>query len=308
MKRGLGDRPGTSTDTITGVNIGGTNTSVVVGTSTGEVLARTVWPTQARDGEALFEAIAHAIAQLAPESRRIGVAVGGPMDARNGTVISAPHLLGLHGFRLGPRLRERTGADVVVHHDAAACALAEYRWGAARGARGIAYLTCGTGFGAGIVIGGEAVYGSRGYSPELGHIRYRDDGPDVFGKPGCFESYGAASALPKLARRFDPSFTAATGAEVAERAAAGDATARRAIEENAAAAGAACALLADLLVLDVIVLGSLASYFGEPWLEAVRARYRAEALSHHAEACIVRAPSRDNIQDLSGLAAALTPV
>ena len=29
-------------------------------------------------------------------------------------------------------------------------------------------------------------------------MRYRDDGPDVFGKPGCFESYGAASALPAL--------------------------------------------------------------------------------------------------------------
>jgi glucokinase len=229
------------------------------------------------------------------------------MDARSGTVISPPHLPGMHGFPLAERLREALERPVAVHHDAAACALAEYRWGANRGANGLAYLTCGTGFGAGIVIDGRARYGSRGYSPELGHIRYRDDGPDVFGKPGSFESYGAASALPKLARRIDPAFDAPTGADVAARAADGDPVARAAIEQNAAAVGAACAMLADLLVLDVIVLGSLGTYLGEPWIERVRAAFVAEALPHHAASCVLRAPSLPNVQELSGLAAALVP-
>ena len=191
-----------------------------------------------------------------------------------------------------------------MHHDAAACALAEVRWGVDRGVSGLAYLTCGTGFGAGIVIDGRARYGSRGFSPELGHVRYRDDGPDVFGKPGCFESYGAASALPKLGRMRDPSFDATTGAEVAERALRGDPVARAALDDNAAAVGAACALLADLLVLDVIVLGSLATYLGEPWIARVRTTFAREALPDHAAACTLRAPSLDAVQDLSGLAAA----
>jgi predicted NBD/HSP70 family sugar kinase len=136
-------------------------------------------------------------------------------------------------------------------------------------------------------------------------VRYRDDGPDVFGKPGCFESYGAASALPKLARMRDPSFDATTGAEVAERAAVGDAIAIAALEDNAAAVGAACALLADLLVLDVIVLGSLATYLGDTWIVRVRATFTREALPDHAASCRLRAPSLDSLQDLSGLAAAL---
>ncbi|HEV2737510.1 MAG TPA: hypothetical protein VGU66_02930, partial [Candidatus Elarobacter sp.] len=72
----------------------------------------------------------------------------------------------------------------------------------------------------------------------------------------------------------------------------------------AAAVGAACALLADLLVLDVIVLGSLATYLGEPWIARVRATFAREALPDHAESCTLRAPSLDAIQDLSGLAAA----
>ncbi|MBV8367630.1 MAG: ROK family protein [Candidatus Eremiobacteraeota bacterium] len=299
------DEPAYSDDQLVGVNVGGTTTSVALGTPEGTVLERIAWPTQARDGEALFAAIVAALEEIAPRAAAVGVAVGGPMDARTGTVIGPPHLSGLHGFPLASRLRERIAVPVAVHHDAAACALAEYRWGADRGVSGLAYLTCGTGFGAGIVIDGRARYGSRGASSELGHVRYRADGPDVFGKPGSFESYGAASVLPKLARRRDPSFDAANGAEVAARAARGDAVARAAIDDNADAVGAACALLADLLVLDVIVLGSLATYLGEPWIARVRATFASEALPERVASCTLRAVSLANLQDLSGLAAAL---
>jgi glucokinase len=293
---------------VAGVNVGGTTTSVVLGTPDGVVLERRAWPTQARDGEALYTSIVAALRDVARDAEAIGVAIGGPMDARRGIVLSAPHLPGMHGIALRERLTHDLALPVTVHHDAAACALAEVRWGAERGVAGLAYLTCGTGFGAGLVIDGRARYGTGGLSPEIGHVRYRDDGPDVFGKPGCFESYGAASALPELARRHDPAFDAATGAEVAERAARGDRAAQIAIEENAAAVGAACALLADLLVLDVIVLGSLATYLGAPWIERVRATFEREALPDRAAACRLRPPSLANVQDLSGLAAALSPI
>lgn len=287
------------------MNVGGTTTSVVVGTADGEIVERRAWPTQAHDGDALYAAIVEALRAVGADAARIGVAIGGPMDARRGVVLSPPHLPGMHGFPLGERLRADLQRPVIVHHDAAACALAEFRWGADCGVGGLAYLTCGTGFGAGIVIDGRARYGTHGYSPEIGHVRYRDDGPDVFGKPGSFESYGAASALPKLARRIDPAFDARTGEDVAKLAAAGNLTAQEAIAQNADAVGAACALLADLLVLDVIVLGSLATYLGEPWIARVRATFAREALPDPAASCTLRRPSLAAVQDLSGLAAAV---
>jgi glucokinase len=293
---------------IAGVNVGGTTTSVVLGTAAGAVLERRAWPTQTRDGEALYAAIVDALRAIASGAEVVGVAIGGPMDARHGVVLSAVHLPGMRGFALRERLLGDLGIPVTVHHDAAACALAEVRWGSERGVAGLAYLTCGTGFGAGIAIDGRARYGTRGFAPEIGHVRYRDDGPDAFGKPGCFESYGSASALPALARRHDPAFAAATGAEVAQRAARGDRVAQAAIDDNAAAVGAACALLADLLVLDVIVLGSLATYLGAPWIDRVRAAFERESLPDHAAACVLRPPSLANVQDLSGLAAALSPI
>ncbi|HYZ14960.1 MAG TPA: ROK family protein [Candidatus Acidoferrum sp.] len=290
---------------LAGVNVGGTTTSVVLGDAEGTILDRRAWPTQTRDGEKLYAAIADALDGIGGSAARIGVAIGGPMNARSGVVVAPPHLPGMHGFPLAERLRVDFEKPVAVHHDAAACALAEYHWGADRGVGGLAYLTCGTGFGAGLVIDGRARYGTRGLSPEIGHVRYRDDGPDIFGKPGCFESYGSASVLPALARRADPSFVASGGADVALRAAHGSAAARTAIEENADAVGAACALLADLLVLDVIVLGSLATYLGEPWIARVRETFAREALADHVASCRLRAPSLEAVQDLSGLAAAL---
>ncbi|MBV9409344.1 MAG: ROK family protein [Candidatus Eremiobacteraeota bacterium] len=293
---------------LAGVNVGGTTTSVVLGTRDGTILERRAWPTQANDGAALYAAVVDALRALCGDVAAVGVAIGGPLDARTGSVIAPPHLPGMHGFPLRERLRADMARPVTAHHDAAACALAEVRWGADRGVGGLAYLTCGTGFGAGLVIDGRARYGSQGFSPEIGHVRYRDDGPDVFGKPGSFESYGAASALPKLARRRDPSFDAQTGEEVARRAAAGDPIAQAAIADNVEAVGAACALLADLLVLDVIVLGSLATYMGEPWIARVREVFTRETLPDHAASCTLRAPSLRDVQDLSGLAAALDAV
>jgi glucokinase len=294
-----------SGELLAGVNVGGTTTSVVLGTPGGAVLERRAWPTQTHDGAVLYAAIVAALREIAADAGTIGVAIGGPMDARSGIVIAPPHLPGMHGFHLGERLRADLARSVSVHHDAAACALAEVRWGADRGVGGLAYLTCGTGFGAGIVIDGRARYGSSGFSSELGHVRYREDGPDVFDKPGSFESYGSASALPKLARRYDPEYDAADAAEVARRAAGGDPVARAAIGDNADAVGAACALLADLLVLDVIVLGSLATYLGPPWIAHVRATFAREALPHNVASCTLRPTSLDNLQDLSALAAAL---
>lgn len=64
-----------------------------------------------------------------------------------------------------------------MQHDAAACALAEHAWRGWRGCHCLIYLTCGTGFGAGIVIDGMAHHGARGHSIELGHARYAEAHP-----------------------------------------------------------------------------------------------------------------------------------
>jgi len=293
--------------TLIGINVGGTTTSVVVGGADATIRARRSWPTRSERGPRDFiDAIVTAANELCAAPDAIGLSIGGPLDVQRGVLIDPPHLPGLGGFAVRNALAARFSAPVVMHHDAAACALAEWRWGANAGAGGIVYLTCGTGFGCGLVLDGHVRYGSDGRSPEIGHVRYRDDGPEIFNKPGCYEGYGSAKALALLARWRDPvHFANAQPEAIVALAAAGDPVASEAVLMNQRAVGSACALLADLLALDVIVLGSLATYLGEPWIAAVRDVFRAEVLPANAARCSVRGPSLDAVQDLGALATAV---
>lgn len=291
--------------TIAGINIGGTNTTVVGGLEDGTLLARWTAPTPAGDGDLLIANVVEAVHAVAPGARKIGVAVGGPLNVRRGQITEAVHLPGLHGVHLRDRIADATGRPVALHHDAAACALAEWRWGPNAGADGLAYLTCGTGFGCGLVLGGSVRYALDGRSPEIGHVRYRDEGPAIFGKPGCYEGYGSANALGLLLTYRRPKdFPIATPVQVIDEIRRNNADAKWALSENERAVGTACAMLVDLLALDCIVLGTLAAYLGDPWVARVRDCFRDEALAVNADACVVRG-AMPNVQDLSALATAL---
>jgi len=288
--------------TYLGINIGGTTTSVVRGTAAGTIVARVAQPTTTDDREAFLAGLVAMVRELDPQPRHVGVAVGGPLDAVRGILIDPPHLPHLAGVPLRERLEAELGTTVRLHHDAAACALAEYRWGPNAGSRGLAYVTCGTGFGAGLVLDGTVRYGADGQSPEIGHVRFLPGGPRIFDKPGCYEGYGSASAIGLLYRYFGGD--AIPSPAVVDRAAAGDERARLALFWNVRAVGSACALLIDLLAVEVIVLGSLATYLGERWIDAVREMAASEALPRHLADVTLRAPM-PQVQDLSGLAAAL---
>ncbi|HEY1727711.1 MAG TPA: ROK family protein [Candidatus Baltobacteraceae bacterium] len=291
---------------LIGVNVGGTTTTVVRGDETGAMTERSSFPTESTLGaEPLYAKITAAIRDFrTSKTRAAGVAIGGPLDAKRGVILNAPHLP-FRNFPLLDRLRADCALPVLVHHDAAACALAEWRWGPDAGASGIAYLTCGTGFGAGLVLDGRVRYGASGHSPEIGHIRYRDMGPNIFAKPGCFEGFGSAKALLLLAQERDPDGLGQTSPpEILSRAQAGESLALEIVRENALAVGAACALLADLLVLDVVALGSLSLYGGDEWIGWVRERFEREALPANVETCRLRA-AMPAVQDLSALATAL---
>jgi glucokinase len=294
-----------SQDRLVGINIGGTTTTIVSGDTFGAVHETIRMATNPNEpGEAFYQTLVASVRQFAHKVGALGVAVGGPMNANTGVLLDPQHLPHLKGFPLLERLAIDIALPVRVHHDAAACALAEYRWGPNAGAGGIAYLTCGTGFGTGIVLDGRARYGRDGFAPEIGHVRFRDSGPDMFGKPGCYEGYGSANALALLARRRDPErFANSTPTEVVSAAHAGESSARAALGDNIEAVGSSCALLADVLALDVIALGSLANYLGETWVNDVRGVFEREALPYHVERCTIRS-AMPGVQDRSALAAA----
>ena len=298
---------------LLGINVGGTTTSVVVGDETGAIEERVAFPTDsARGPEPLIAQMIAAGRDFIvrfPQIERVGVAIGGPMDAISGIIYDPPNLPGWTALPLRERLARALLRPVQVEHDAAACAWAEFLFGGHGAITHLAYLTCGTGFGTGLVLAGKLYRGAHGRSPEIGHVRYVDDGPAFFGKAGCFEALGPGRALGAIAAWRHPQRWSAEPPqppEIGARARAGDADARDVLAYNARVVGDACALLADLLVVERIVLGSAAMYLGAAWVQDVEARFHAQVLASVAQSCrVLPSTLGERLQDLSGLASAL---
>ena len=292
-----------------GWDVGGTQSAAVVGTSGGEILARAEWASNAQAGsEAMIDEFlsnARALRTQHPSVAGVGVSIGGPLDTATGTILSPPHLPGWDRVPLREIRTEALELPVTIEHDAAACLLAEWLWGAATGTTHAIYLTCGTGCGAGVLVGGRILRGPHGESPEAGHIRIAPDGPVMFGKPGSAEVFGSGEGVGKLAHYLYPDkFPApADTRELVSLAASGDAAARAVLAESARGTGVFCAVLADLFSPEVILLGSLARYFGPEWVAAIESSFRAEALEINARHTrIAPAALGDRLQDLSAIA------
>ncbi|MDQ2945379.1 MAG: ROK family protein [Acidobacteriota bacterium] len=130
--------------------------------------------------------------------RSIGIGSFGPLDLKKGWITTTPKL-NWRQFDLTTAVREATGCAVILDTDVNAAALAEHRWGAARGLSNFLYLTVGTGIGGGGMMNGQLMHGLL--HPELGHIRIPHDlAKDPF--PGncpshgdCLEGLAAGSAI-----------------------------------------------------------------------------------------------------------------
>jgi fructokinase len=137
----------------------------------------------------------------------IGIASFGPIDPNPesptfGCITSTPKL-GWRNFNFVGAVREALQLppefEVAFDTDVNAAALAESRWGAARGLRNFIYVTVGTGLGGGALVDGRLLHGRL--HPEMGHIRVpHDRARDPF--PGncpyhgdCLEGLASAPAL-----------------------------------------------------------------------------------------------------------------
>src|ERR1700735_3044352 len=126
----------------------------------------------------------------------IGICAPGPLDPKTGIVLNPPNLPCWRNFPLAEKIAAKYGVPVKVDNDANAAALAETRWGAARGFRYVFYATIGTGIGTGIVLDGRIYHGHTGAAGEGGHVTIDYRGPLCpCGKRGCIEVLAAGPAI-----------------------------------------------------------------------------------------------------------------
>ena len=191
---------------ILGVDVGGTKVAVGLVDSDGKILAQGRQPMIANGtAEAALGAVTSAIDSMistAPGGiRSIGICAPGPLDPKTGVVLNPPNLPCWRNFPLAARIAAKYQVPVRVDNDANAAALAEVRWGAARGFHYVFYATIGTGIGTGIVFDGKIYHGNTGSAGEGGHVSIDYRGPVCScGKRGCIEILAAGPAIGARAR------------------------------------------------------------------------------------------------------------
>jgi glucokinase len=314
--------PGSSAqaDVAYGIDIGGTKVlGVALGTSDRIVAEARVptppgQPTTSPVGAAVAEAVAEVVAQLdaalggagsATHPPPIGVGAPGMVD-RHGTLRFSPNLPQAGGvdwnLLIGDRLM---GRSVLIENDANFAAMAEHRLGAAQGYAHVLMVTLGTGIGGGLVVDGRVQVGGNGFAGEIGHMVVDPAGPPCpCGRRGCWERYASGGGLGLLAREAalagnlpevvkvsggDPE--SVRGEDVAAAALAGDADARRVLQQVGWWIGFGLANLACVLDPEIFVLGGGLVSAGDVLLDAARAALAelVEGGSSRPEAPVVTA-------------------
>lgn len=192
-----------------GVDLGGTTAKIGLFSPEGDILEKWEIPTRTENGgENILSDIADAV--LAKMEERgiakdevigVGIGVPGPVDD-SGMIYRAVNL-GWGVFNINETFGTLLGLPVKAGNDANVAALGEMWRGGGMGYKDIVLATLGTGIGGGIITNGKIVTGSKGAGGEIGHMHIEDGEPDTCGcgNHGCFEQYGSATGIVRLAKR-----------------------------------------------------------------------------------------------------------
>jgi glucokinase len=311
---------------LAGVDIGGTKCAVCLGEQTDAVriLAKRRFPTPSSPDAALARLVSALDALIAADGRQpaaIGISCGGPLNSRQGLILSPPNLPGWDRVDVISPFRDRFGVPAALQNDANACALAEWQWGAGRGTHSMVFLTFGTGMGGGLIINDRLYAGPSDMAGEVGHIRLAEDGPLGYGKRGSFEGFCSGGGIARLAQSealraiqdgSPPSFCPSladmdevTAKVVGQAAQAGDPLARQIFETVGRYLGRGLALLVDILNPERIVIGSIYGRQHELLAPPALRMLREEAHPRALKTCeIAPAGLGERVGDYAGLAVA----
>jgi fructokinase len=176
---------------LAGVELGGTKCVCILGTGPNDIREQVSVRTAERDATiAQINAVLDGWCNIHGPAAAIGLASFGPLDLRSGSRtfghITSTIKPGWEGTDVIGRIAAHRNVPVRINTDVNGAAIAEGRWGAARGFDDFAYITVGTGVGVGLIVGGRTVFGCN--HSELGHIRIARMAEDSW--PGVCQFHG----------------------------------------------------------------------------------------------------------------------
>lgn len=195
------------------LDLGGTNIRIGLVDNSGQCTGHHSVPCRATETEdVVVSQICELIADLLEGDGRqadgIGIGVPSVVDSDRGIVYNACNIPSWREVHLKEIIEDRFRIETRVGNDCNCFALGEHRYGAGRGAADMVGITLGTGVGSGLILDGRLYAGVLSGAGEIGSLPYLDSD---------YEHYCSSLWLR------DKCHT--TGADLAARAAAGDAEA-----------------------------------------------------------------------------------
>lgn len=302
-----------------GIDIGGTKCAVTSGDAGGRVLKKIFFATTGLE-ETLHNILA-AVESLG-ECDAIGISCGGPLDGERGMILSPPNLPGWDRIPIIEILKKKFGIPVFLQNDADACALAEWKFGAGKGADNMIFLTFGTGLGAGLILNRELYTGTCNMAGEIGHMRMADEGPVGYGKAGSLEGFCSGGGIAQMGRTaaresFQKGQTSSfckdpqeidkiTAKSIAECAYAGHKDAAEVYRRCGRMLGRGLSIMIDLLNPDKIVIGGIYARSGSLMDEEMYRVLRQECLPQSLKRCkILPAGLGESLGDIAALSVAV---
>ncbi len=191
---------------VVAIDLGGTKLRTAIVDLSGQVLAELSEPTNPKGGKYVAQQIGELSKQAATSARldfaRAKIAVvgcPGVPDAETGAVKFSPNIAGIDVIDFAAEVSSSLGLPAKLENDVNLAVLGEHWAGAGQGIDNLAYVSLGTGIGAGLIVNGALLRGSRGFAGELGYLPFGADPFDEKSlKTGAFERVAATHGI-KLA-------------------------------------------------------------------------------------------------------------
>lgn len=214
----------------------------------------------------------------------VGISSAGPVDLTAGSVapINIPEWSD-GGFPIVATVEKGfPGATVRLAGDGICIALAEHRFGAARGEPNCIGMVVSTGIGGGIILGGTPLTGRSGNAGHLGHVVVEDDGREcTCGGRGCVETVASGPNSVRWAN--EQGWRGDDGKQLADAARAGDPVAVAALARAGRAVGVMLVSVAATLDVPLAVVGGGFSLSGDPLWKPLQ-----QAVAEHAGLSFLR--------------------
>ena len=293
---------------LIGIDIGGTKCAVTSGRiadGSMKIMNKVMFKMAEYSGPSeILDRFAMEIENISVEdAEAIGISCGSPMDAERGIIMSPPNLPGWDNIEIIKYFEDRFGIRTFLQNDANACAIAEWKFGAARGLKNVVFLTFGTGMGAGLILDGKLYSGTDGMAGEIGHIRLSKNGPVGYGKTGSFEGFCSGGGIAQMGKikanellnagnscgfcKTSDDIEKITAKLIADAAKNGNETAKEIYRISSVKLGQALAIIIDILNPQMIVIGSIYTRCEELIRGAAEAVLEKECLAVSRKSCVI---------------------